>query len=390
MSGNATVSTSVSSSSSETSTAFEIRRPFVFEMLLTAGRLAERCGMKPPSLSAEAVMAGARRRTGLDDFGPHDFSKPLELILEDYEQDPNRGLAGRIAARARTVTRMCQRLWIEDDLKRHPETCDIPITRPIFILGFPRTGTTLLQRLMARDPDNRVTYMWEMQQPALPEKLDRSGEDVRLKRAKSRLKLVTYVAPQLHKLHPMNAENPEECAALMANTLVSPAFALPARATEIGSEADPVFPDARIIHTHRDPLKVVPSGCSLATAIERLLSDKANAHAVADRYLDFAQQTIDRAMKARDAIGADRVLDMQYEEVIADPVAAVERVYSFCGLDVKPAHREEMRRWLDENTQDKHGRHRYRLEDFGLTEERIADVFGTYVDRFKIPCADSQ
>ena len=279
----------------------------------------------------------------------------------------------------------------------------------------------------------RVTYMWEMQQPALPEKLDRSGEDVRLKRAKSRLKLVTYVAPQLHKLHPMNAENPEECAALMANTLVSPAFAFagPRYRDWLGSRScdeiargyeyyklqlqiltrqnarerwvlkSPihlyaidsllqVFPDARIIHTHRDPLKVVPSGCSLATAIERLLSDKANAHAVADRYLDFAQQTIDRAMKARDAIGADRVLDMQYEEVIADPVAAVERVYSFCGLDVKPAHREEMRRWLDENTQDKHGRHRYRLEDFGLTEERIADVFGTYVDRFKIPCADSQ
>jgi hypothetical protein len=271
--------------------------------------------------------------------------------------------------------------------------------------------------------------MWEMQQPALPEKFADRQPDVRLARAKRRVAWVRRLVPQVMSLHPINAENPEECSALMANTLVSPAFAFsgpryrewlsgltreriadayryyklqlqilsrrdsrerwvlksPTHLFAMDSLLD-VFPDGCVIHMHRDPLKVVPSGCSLATALDRLLNDKSDARVISDRYLELSRETIRRAMQARDEISPERVIDMQYEELMVDPVAAVRKIYDHFGIPFRDELGEAMRAWLANNAQDKHGRHHYALDDFGLTTERIYEVFQPYIERFNIPC----
>jgi hypothetical protein len=147
-----------------------------------------------------------------------------------------------------------------------------------------------------------------------------------------------------------------------------------------------VFPDARILQTHRDPAQVLASFCSMIAHSRGIFSDRVDPREVGRHWFAKARRMIERSMAVRDAADRDgRFLDVHYDRLVADPPAELRRVYEFLGEPLAPPAEAAMRAWLRDNPQHKYGRHRYRLEDFGLARDEVARAFADYRARFGIP-----
>lgn len=234
-----------------------------------------------------------------------------------------------------------------------------------------------------------------------------------------------YLSPSLFAIHPIEADSPEEDVFLFDVTFISPAvdasLSVPSYTKWI-REIDQkppyeyfrrlvqlllwqrpgrylgktphhqenldvlleVFPGAKIIHTHRDPLEVVPSFTSMMAHAGAMLADDIDPHAVGRRVADQMANSADRALSARDRAPEGSVLDVQYEDLVADPLGQMRRIYDFVGLDGSPEAEARMQRWLAGNPQHKYGTHRYTLRDFGLQAEELDARFKRYIERFGV------
>jgi hypothetical protein len=149
-----------------------------------------------------------------------------------------------------------------------------------------------------------------------------------------------------------------------------------------------VFPDARVIQTHRDPLRVVPSFCSMISHGRAIFSDRVDPKEVADHLARKAVRTVTRSMDFRAKHGEGAFLDVSYTGLVSDPLKEIRRIYDFLDLSLSPETERQMQSFLDRNPQGKHGAHRYCLEDFGLDRARLAHDFEPYRTRFDVPQED--
>ena len=407
-------------------------RPLPVALLNRAGLGLERLGLRT-GLDRAALLQAARRRTGLEDFGAPAFREPLGRLLAAIDREARLTPTGRLMARANLVRVLAQRLRIEQALRRHPEIEQVTLEPPIFIVGLQRTGTTLLHRLLATDPRLRFLASWEAVSPApLPRRrglrrLLASGEDPRVFSARVAEHALAYLAPDFFAIHPVQALAPEEDCLLLDYTFWSTVFEATQRVPSFSRwlEAQPdhgeayryyrrilkllwwqrpgrwllktphhmehldallaVFPSARIVQTHRDPVRALASFCSMMAHGYGLFSDEVDPHEVGRHWSHKAHRMVRRALSARER-HPTHFLDVCYGELVADPLAQVRRIYDWVGLDLTSEVELGMRRFLTRNPQHKHGRHRYRLEDFGLDRETEERQFDHYRQRFGIPC----
>ena len=145
-----------------------------------------------------------------------------------------------------------------------------------------------------------------------------------------------------------------------------------------------MFPDAKVIHTHREPREVVPSFASMMAHTGALLTADVDARAVGRRVADQMVNSVERAIVARRTVGEGRVLDVQYTDLVGDTLGTMRRIYDFLELEWSDASVGRMQRWLGENPQHKYGRHRYTLADFGLDGDEIDDRFKAYREHFGV------
>jgi hypothetical protein len=320
---------------------------------------------------------------------------------------------------------LCNRLKIARDFAEHPEIADVEIRRPLFIVGFPRTGSTLLQRLLARDTEARSLQTWEMLYPSPPPQAATYYTDRRIKIVDRQLKKLNWMAPELAVAHEVVAGEPEECISLMQTSFVTFAFEIMARMPTyrawLGKQdhrisyryykkqlqllqwRNPkdhwvlkspfhllaidalmdVFPDATIIQTHRDPIKVVPSMCSLFNVMHQLTSDRANPLELGPSLVGLLSGGNDRAIDMRVRHGNAHFIDVGYKELVKDPLGTVQRIGEQYGQPITPAGLAAMKHWVDSNPQHKRGVHQYSLEEFGLTPQLVNQRFGRYSEQFK-------
>jgi len=388
-------------------------------LLRTAGRF----GIRPGSLKPAAIVEQAVARTGQEDFGPDDgWREGLEHLCTDFLGPARLSPIGRIAAHRHLVDLLANRLWLEADRKEHPEIAERAIARPLFIVGLPRTGTTLLHMLLAQDPAHRVPEVWEVMHPAPAT----GSEKQRKARAARELAWMERLAPDLKVMHPLAPELPQECIAIDSHTLQSQEFqtthtvenyqhwyehqplvpvyrfhrrflqwldwqrpgtrwVLKAPAHLFGLSALlEVYPDAAIVQTHRDPLQVMASLASLGTTLRAAFSEHVDPVAVGrEKARRWGDGLLD-AMAARDAgsLPAKAFLDVGYRNIVADPIATVARIHGHFGLEFSDQAEARMREFLARNPKDKHGRHRYTLEQFGLDPEHERARFAEYRQRF--------
>jgi hypothetical protein len=383
-------------------------------------------GVARVSLDEASLIAAARRESGLQDFADEGFREPLRHLLASLEEEAQLHPLGRLLLRQSLVRALVNRLRLEDLCQRHPEIGELPVREPVFILGLQRTGTTLLHRLLTCQPALRPLLSWEALNPApFPGGAPRGGRDPRMRPAELAERGLRYLAPGFFAIHPVEAHAPEEDVLLLDLSFISPtadatlyvprysmwirntdqrpAYQMLRRAIQLLLWQRPgrwlgktphhlenldalldVFPDAKIIQTHRDPLRVVASYASMLAHGRAIFSDRVDPEDVGAQLAERAVRAVTRAMQVRERAPSRSFLDVTYPDLLADPLKQIRRIHDFLGLPLAPATEASMQRWLAANPQDKRGVHRYRLEDFRLDRSRLERSFEPYRQRFGV------
>ena len=377
-----------------------------------------------------AVLASARAIDGLEDFGDTGFLEPLRALLNSLAAAPLNDPGSKLL-RASVVHSLGNRLRLHYWLSRHPEIRAERIEAPLVVIGMMRSGTTLMQRLLAADPRHTCTYGWEAIAPAPPPGTDPADASDRIAAARAREEQTRVFAPRLFAIHPTYALEAEEEIMFLADAFLShvpeascdlpayrawlndqdfaPAYAnlyrtlqllqwqkrlrgehggrwvlkTPAHLGYLGNLLE-TFPGARVVHMHRDPLETIPSGASLNTTLWRMHADAVDPARVGAQWLERMAWTNRRALSFRAASpGEDvRFTDITFRELIAAPLEQVERVYRAAGIALTADARDAMSRWLRGAAKEQLARHRYTAEDFGLTAAGIRGAFSDYYQRF--------
>jgi len=378
-------------------------------------------------VNADELLDAARSQTALDDFGENSFREGLEVLAASLGREARLSEAGEQMARAHLTQLLATRLEIEDCYRRHPEIEAEEVAAPIFILGLPRTGTTALSYLMARDPGTRSLRLWESQAPVPPPETATEETDPRIATTQGFLDVMQTAYPELVAMYFATATSPTECQDLLGREFRAPHFWgqywIPTYADwQQGCDMEPayryharqlrllqwrcpptrwllktpvhmlsldaldrVYPDARFVMTHRDPAKVLGSVCSLIALMHRMTSDAVDRRALGRAQVDLWAEALRRAIDFRARVGDERFADLHFDELQGAPVEAIARAYARLGVPFTGAARARMSGWAGENPRGKHGEHHYRLEDFGLDPAAVRAQYGFYMKRFAVP-----
>lgn len=407
-------------------------RPPPIRVINALGSAARRLGMPLPSLDPKNMKRAAMKKTGLSDFGGEAFWEGCHVLVDALEQDPGLTTIGRLGARETIVGYLVNRLHIEQHRQRHPEVARAPVERPVFIVGLPRTGTTILFNLLWQDPANRAPMTWEVHIPHPPPREATFTTDPRIASVDKTFANFEKLVPWLPAIHEFGARLPQECVPLCAHEFRSvqwmstfdvptyqawldqqdmrPAYAYhkrflqhlqseyakerwvlksPEHLPNIDTILD-VYPDARIIHTHRDPSRVMPSLASLTHALRSLNTNSLDPARIGRHTIDAWSRNLERAVAAR-AKHADKpkqFFDAPFEETLKDPVDLLRRAYDHFEIEFSDEAESRMRGFLAANPRGSRGKHRYVREDFDLSLAEIRERFGAYCEAFDVPLVD--
>jgi hypothetical protein len=323
-----------------------------------------------------------------------------------------------------------KRLRILDFIEKTPEIREEQIERPVFVIGLPRTGTTLLFNLLAQDPAARPLLSWESFHPVPPKKsvFHRPGQ--RLREHRRWMRSMERRIPELKTIHDMRADGPEECLPLLRRSFCSPAWLLFARLEGYDSwlwqQGDSVhedayrfhrqqlqllqwqgekgrwllkspahveavrfllsvYPDAIVIRLHRDLYKVIASNCSLMMAIRGHFYADNNPALLGQGVVAVGGQMIRRLLKTEEGGRDHRIIDVNYADLTADPEGVVNMIYRRSDLNIGPEMARGMQRWIAENPRHKHGPHSYSMEDYGIETNCLESEIAAYHEHFQVP-----
>jgi NAD(P)-dependent dehydrogenase (short-subunit alcohol dehydrogenase family) len=397
------------------------RRPAPARLYNLAGSISERAPLEAPSL-----LDAAEAATGLHDFGDPSFRRPLDVLVDSLDREAGLHPLGRSIMRGRIVSMLQNRLRAEALYRDHPEIEALQTERPIVIAGLQRTGTTMLHRLLAADPEARALGSWEALHPAPLPGEGKNGSFRRRAEAKLAEVGLRALAPEFFAIHPVEAGAPEEDVLLLDHAFMSqapeatahvpsyaawleahdmvPAYRYLGRLLKLllfqksGAfwvlktpnhlenlrELLTVFPDAIIVQTHRDPQATMGSFCSMVAHGRGVFSDTVNAREVGRHWLRKVRRMIDRSIAVRDGGHAASFVDVSYYDLLGDPLAEVRRIYAHAGRSLSPSAEAAMRAVTERDTQHRYGRHVYRTRDFGLSPALVEETFADYRARFAI------
>jgi hypothetical protein len=381
-------------------------------------------------LDADELLDAAQRTTGLRDFGGDEFLTPYRIFVNACAREAKLHALGRMLVRGDVLTWLENRLRLADARKREPSIAAQRIERPIFITGLPRTGTTILHELFMQDPDNRVPLHWEVRLPCPPPESASYASDPRIARAEAEIQLWNQIVPEYRAMHELGARIPVEdiqitppsfvsdelmgrhvvpsYAAWYAGADKSVAFAYHrrflqhlqsrcARARWVLKSPSwlgllPVlfgeYPDARVVITHRDPLKVLPSVVSILYSTAFVRSDAVDAEMFKGWFSpETCRALLDGMSAFRDsgAIPAAQFCDVLYADLLRDPAGVVERAYARFGLPFAPELGERIRAYVAAKPRGKHGAHKYDFGALGRDASAERERFRTYQERFGVP-----
>ena len=398
----------------------------VLRGLNRAGHALEGAGIQLTRFDADAIVESAIKKAGSSDLGGDSYREPLERYLESIETEAKLSPFGRLVVRRMLENSLKTRIELQAWTKAHPEAREEKISRPLIIVGLPRTGTSLLSQLLALDPMVRAPLQWETRSPVPPPTLAGASEDPRIDACRKQLDGLAKMNPAIQAMHPFGPMLAEECVPFMMLDLrtlgmetqafvpsygawlqscdMRPAYVQHERALQALQYGQPTehwtlktpnhlwaletlldfYPDARIIWTHRDPGPVVTSVASLNTTMHKAFSDDVDPIAVGGDWRAKLKHAVDRGMAYDDTASEGWCVHVAYDEMMKDPLETVRRIYRHFGDEPSRLHERRVEAWVAERHQSVHGRHGYDPADFGFSYESLAEEFSAYRDRFKI------
>ena len=401
-------------------------RPLSVSLFNRVGRAARRLGFGG-ALDVGRMIAAARRRTGLSDFGDEWFLEPLEVLVDSINAEARLTPLGAAIQRARIVSALAIRLRAAQLLREHPEILDLDLGRILLIAGLQRTATTTLHRLLAADPEIRALSAWEVLSP-VPLRGERTeAPRRRMRQAKRAARAIGFLAPDFRAVHPMAYDAPEEDVLLLDLSFMSQA---PEAAMHVPSYSRwletrdhtkcyeymltvlkilhwqrpgdrwvlktphhmehldvilDVFPDVCVIQTHRDPKKSVPSFCSMVAHGRGIFSDHVDPAEIGAHWMRKIRRMMERSMNVRRSADKGVFIDVSFYDLIADPLGELRRTYGAAGIDFTEEAADAAGIASERSGNDGHGRHVYSPASFGLDEETIDEYSEAYCRKYRIP-----
>jgi hypothetical protein len=382
------------------------------------GRLSENIVM---TIARDELLEAACQATGLDEFGDVPFLDALDALVDSYNHDVHLADPVRDAFVAMLVGLLSKRLRLVDDRARHPLVTREAVTAPIFIVGQPRSGSTHLHALLACVDGMRAPRQWEMSAPSPPPERATYDTDPRIAAVQAG---IDQMPAELLVRHPMSATRPEQCNGLFDWAFINQAWMASwdlrsYRDWFFDAEYAPMYdahrrtlqqlqwknpgrwvlkypkhllsldallaeyPDAVLVWTHRDPAKVLPSAISLTSFMRQSNDPDLDLVRFGREWVVIEELALQRGLATRDRDGAGtRHIDVDYQELMRDPVASVAAVCAEAGVPFDEGSRRSVQEWIDGHPQDKHGVHRYGPDDFGLDADRLRARFDFYTRRF--------
>jgi hypothetical protein len=376
------------------------------------------------SLDPAGLLAAARTSTGLEDFGEGDWREHFAVLVDALERESELHLAGRLLVRAELLRSLRNRLRLHDLWRRRPEILAAPLAAPVFVLGAPRTGTSILHELLALDPASRAPSMWEMLHPV--EAL--AGESLR-EVGDATVRLWHDLQPEYEAMHENSGDGPNECIFIAMNEFLSdqwsgchvvPTYEAHLRNSDHRGayrfhrrflqtlqlrrpserwvlkapshlarlrEIFEIYPDARVVHIHRDPLRTLPSTLSLMGTLKWMRCTRVDMSGAA-RQLPAGYAAMFRAeieLRARGVVPDERFVDLRYHDLMADPTGAIANLYERLGWTLSAELRSRMADYVSRKPRHARGAHRYSLAAFGLDRDTERERFAFYQRRFAVP-----
>jgi hypothetical protein len=368
--------------------------------------------------------------TGEDDFGEPTWLESLELLLDSLQQEARLNDLGVEIATSEITAYLTKRLSINAWRRSHSEVADGTVTRPIFIVGQPRTGTTILYDLLAQDPGHRAPLTWEVDRPVPPPESGTYESDPRIGEVQATIDMAESIIPGFTTFHPIGALLGQECVRITAcdfrsmifptqyrvptynrwllrDADLGPAYRWHRRYLQHLQSRHPAeqwllkspahlwhlnalvaeYPDAVVIQTHRDPLKVIASVSALTTHLRGMASDDTSIVEVASDYAIDIFLGLDRCIDARNLsiFAPDHVIDIHFAEFVSDPLSAIKRIYGSLDRKLTERTEERMRTFLASHPGDGDGAGvRYRFGDTGLDPDTMRERSTRYQERFGV------
>jgi hypothetical protein len=380
--------------------------------------------------SADDVFKLAAQRTGLTEIDSDSWRDGLTVMFDDLNNSPAFTPSGRERVLDDATNALGRRMQVHAYIQAHPEVLDESVQRPLFVLGMPRTGTTVISYLLDQDPARRSLLHWQCVHPIPPVSTETLRTDPRclalLEEQRNILEFVKQAKMALP--HWEDADGPTEdmfihnqdfkglswdsflptdryARWLFDETDMSSTYEYQKRYLQVLQSKAPgtwslkmpshsvhiealleVFPDARLIWAHRDPYKATGSLCNLWRLPQSLVMntevlDQTDMGRAATWQMGYH---VDRPLRARDRIGDDRFFHMYYHEMMRDPMDVMRRIYEWADEPLTAETEARMRNWVAEHPQDLFALNTYSLDQYGLTVEQLKPVFAEYLDTFDI------
>jgi len=381
-------------------------------------------------MDVDGLLEEVSAEVGLDDFGDPTFRDGLEAVWASGTKEADLNEIGMLALDGQVRGNLANRLRVHEWHRTHPELAATSVAAPLILVGMPRTGTTALSHLLAADPDNRSLLAWEANESIPPPTTAGYQSDPRFVAARAAVSPVELINPGFKAIHHDEPDDAMECTVLHAqhfqSLIYSTTFNVPGydewllssdwrgaveyhrlvlqvlqsecpgrwqlKSPQYGLLLDALLdrtPDARLVVTHRDPVRIVASTFSLLRSLTGTFSDVDHTEYIVEHWPRTLSALLDRAMDTRDRIGDESFFDVAYADVVRDPVAVVGAIYERFGIEWNPEKEAYFRRFHAANPQHKYGTHTYSLAEVGVERATLEPRFARYYERYDVPREDA-
>ncbi|HTU64185.1 MAG TPA: sulfotransferase, partial [Polyangiales bacterium] len=370
-------------------------------------------------MTVDEILRAAQSASDLPEPDSDSWREGLDILLHDHETANTLSERGASIMRGRYTDALAARMRVDDFLRRHPQLCSKPIERPVFILGMPRTGTTLVSYMLDADPANRSLLKWEAYNGVPPAAAGALRTDPRCLAEKAKDEQIIKNNPKGAAQHFEAGDGPTECVHLLAQDFKSLMFAVLSttptyhdwllfcdmrsafehrkRVYQVLQSTNPgrwvlklpsdalfirtlfeTFPDAKVIWTHRDPYVALASSLSMRSSSQAIFNKQPDRAYIRDRFpLQLALHLARPLEISRER--PDAIYHAYYDDLVSDPLGQMQKIYGWLGDSWSAEAESGMRAWLDHNPQGRFGRHSYSLEEWGLSERQLDPYFADYL-----------